>query len=55
MRKNVNTDEKLIDRDLAKIWCPEGENFQYIKVCDAQCRKKERCKPFRDYMEPKLF
>jgi len=33
----------------------KGENFQYIKACDPHCKKKAKCKPFRDYFEPRLF
>jgi hypothetical protein len=53
-KKNV-TKENTTDSDTVKIWCPEGENFQYVKACAADCKKKDRCKPFRDYFEPKLF
>ena len=55
MTKKLDVKEASVDSDTAKIWCPEGENFQYIKACDAHCKKKDRCKPFREYFEPKLF
>ena len=55
MTKKSDVEEVESDREMAKVWCPEGENFQYIKVCEAHCRKKDRCKPFRDYFEPNLF
>jgi len=55
MTKKLDVKEASVDSDTAKIWCPEGENFQYIKACDAHCKKRDRCKPFREYFEPKLF
>ena len=55
MTKKVDIKEDTFDIDTAKIWCPEGEQFKYVKACDADCKKKDRCKPFRDYFEPKLF
>jgi len=55
MAKNLDVKEDTVDIDTAKIWCPDGENFQYIKACDAHCKNKDRCKPFRDYFEPRLF
>jgi hypothetical protein len=55
MTKKLDAEESQSALNTAKIWCPEGENFQYIKVCDVHCQKKDRCNPFRDYFEPKLF
>jgi hypothetical protein len=55
MKNIVDAIEGTEDRNTARVWCPEGENFQYIKGCEAHCKKKDRCKPFRDYFEPKLF
>ena len=55
MTNKLAANEDVVDRNTAKIWCPDGENFQYIKVCEAHCKKKDRCKPFRDYFEPRLF
>jgi hypothetical protein len=43
------------DKESAKIWCPDRENFQYIKVCDSNCKKKQKCSALRDYLEPILF
>jgi len=43
------------NKDTAKVWCPYRENFQYIKMCDVNCKKKDKCEAFRDYLEPKLF
>ena len=39
----------------AKVWCPEAESFQYLKVCETGCKKKDRCRTFMGYFEPKLF
>jgi hypothetical protein len=47
--------EESNDKDKAKIWCADRENFQYIKACKVHCRKKSICQAFRDYFEPKLF
>ena len=55
MIKNLDVREDTVDINTAKIWCPDGENFQYIKACDAHCKKKDRCRPFREYFEPSLF
>jgi hypothetical protein len=55
MTKKIVVKEEATDINSATIWCPEGENFQYIKACEAHCKKKDRCKPFRDYLEPKMF
>jgi hypothetical protein len=55
VKKKTVVKEDAIDIGSAKIWCPEGENFQYIKACDAHCKRKNRCRPFREYFEPKLF
>jgi len=57
-KKNLHRDDKSdtnknINTNI--IWCPEGENFQYVKACEKNCRKKGRCKAFRDHFEPKLF
>ena len=38
-----------------KIWCPYREGFRYIKACISNCKKKEKCRTFRDYREPRLF
>jgi hypothetical protein len=38
-----------------KIWCNEREGFQYIKACESNCRKNNRCKAFRNYLEPRLY
>jgi hypothetical protein len=43
------------DKESAKIWCPDRENFQYVKVCDSNCKKKQKCSAFRAYCEPILF
>ena len=38
-----------------KIWCPETEKFQYVKVCEKKCKKRYRCMAFMDYCAPRLF
>lgn len=55
MREKSEIEKIESEMDIAKIWCPDGENFQYVKVCEAHCKKKDRCKPIRDYFEPNLF
>jgi len=55
MPKKLTTKQDNPDKTIAKIWCPDGEKFQYIKVCDSHCKKKDKCLAFRDYLEPKLF
>jgi hypothetical protein len=41
--------------DINKVWCPDKESFQYIEACEKNCKKKNRCTAFRDYLEPELF
>jgi hypothetical protein len=41
--------------DQHKIWCDEREAFQYVKACESNCKKKNRCKALRDYREPRLY
>ena len=40
--------------DQPKVWCTEGECFKYVVVC-MQCKKKKKCKVFREYNEPDLL
>jgi len=54
MTKKTDVRDYATDINTAKIWCPEGENFQYVKACDAHCKKKDS-RTFKDYFEPKLF
>jgi hypothetical protein len=44
MTEKVAVKEDASDIDTAKIWCPERGNFQYVKACDADCKKKDRCR-----------
>jgi len=53
-KKNEHSQEKLTT-DANKIWCDEREGFQYIKACESNCKKKDKCKAFKDYLEPGLF
>jgi len=53
-KKPDNKQDNQSKNDI-KIWCPDRESFQYVKVCDMNCKKKSRCEAFRDYLEPKLF
>jgi hypothetical protein len=53
--KKHDSKQEDTDKNIAKIWCPDGENFQYVKVCDSGCKKKDKCEAFRDYVEPGLF
>jgi hypothetical protein len=55
MGKKPDKKQDNQDKNTVKIWCPDRENFQYIKVCDMNCKKKTTCEAFRDYFEPKLF
>ncbi len=41
--------------DNKKIWCDDSGSFRYVKACVVNCRKKQRCKAFRNYIEPTLF
>jgi len=49
--------KKLVeeDKNTVKIWCTDRDNFQYIKVCDMNCKKKNTCAAYKDHLEPKLF
>jgi len=55
MGKKPEEKQDIQDENNAKIWCPDRENFQYVKVCDMNCKKKDKCEAFRNYVEPKLF
>ncbi len=55
MQKKLMTKQDNQDKTAAKIWCPDGEKFQYIKVCGSHCKKRDKCLVFREYLEPKLF
>jgi len=37
MTKKLDVKEDAVDINTAKVWCPDGENFQYMKVCEAHC------------------
>ena len=52
---SIKEKQDNLSRETDKIWCPYRENFQYIKVCDLNCKKKEKCESFRNYLKPKLF
>jgi len=52
-KKFENTQDKL-KTDVNKIWCDEREGFQYIKACESNCKKRYKCKAYRNYLEPKL-
>jgi len=41
--------------DTIKIWCDDSGSFRYVKACLANCKKKQQCKAFRNYLEPRLF
>jgi hypothetical protein len=55
MANKTHVPEAAQDINTAQVWCPEAENFQYVKVCQADCTKKNRCRTFKDYLEPKMF
>ena len=47
--------EEKQDINMIKIWCPDKEHFQYIKVCERNCKKKDRCEVFQNHFQLKLF
>lgn len=51
LTKNTNVQHKNAD----KIWCPERGHYRYIEVCQASCKKINRCEAYADYREPKLI
>jgi len=55
MAKKPDTEQDSQAKGPDKIWCPYREGFRYIKACISNCKKKEKCKTFRDYREPRLF
>ena len=55
MTKKTDVQEDAKDINTAKVWCPEAESFQYLKVCETDGKKKDRCRTFKDYFEPKMF
>jgi len=52
-KPDVKQDDK--GEKIKRIWCPDRESFQYISACSLNCRKKDRCRAWKDYLEPKLF
>jgi hypothetical protein len=55
MADKLDSKQDYLNKNIVKIWCPDRDNFQCIKVCDSNCKKKYKCKAFRDYSLPKLF
>ena len=55
MAKKPDVKQNDKDGKIQKIWCPDRESFQYINACNLNCRKKDSCQAWRDYLEPKLF
>ncbi len=49
--KEPDADKKTPD----KIWCPEGEHYQYVEVCKTSCKKMAVCEAYGDYREPRLI
>jgi len=49
--ENPNPPSKSMD----KIWCPDGEHYQYVEGCEAGCKKSTRCQAYADYREPKFI
>lgn len=41
--------------DINRMWCPDREGFQYINACETNCKKKDKCMAYKNYLEPGLF
>jgi hypothetical protein len=41
--------------DIKTIWCPDKEGFRYLNVCEINCKKRDKCIAYKNYLEPKLF
>jgi len=55
MAKKPDVKRNDKDEKIKKIWCPDRESFQYISACSLNCKKKDSCRAWKDYLEPKLF
>jgi hypothetical protein len=53
-RRCILSENDKPKEDQPKVWCTEGECFKYVVVC-MQCKKKKKCKVFREYNEPDLL
>jgi hypothetical protein len=53
--KPFQKDPSPQQKNADKIWCPEGEQYRYVEVCKASCKKRDRCEAYADYREPKLI
>jgi hypothetical protein len=40
---------------IKRIWCPDMEGFQYVEACEKNCKKKDKCTAYKNYIEPGLF
>jgi hypothetical protein len=39
MADKLDGKQDYLNKNITKIWCPDRDNFQYIKVCDSNCKK----------------
>jgi len=55
MSKKPNAQSDKSETYINKIWCPDREGFHYVEACEKNCKKKDRCTAYRNYLEPGLF
>jgi hypothetical protein len=55
MSKKPNEKSDKPETDIKTIWCPDREGFQYINACETNCKKKDKCVAYKNYLEPGLF
>jgi hypothetical protein len=53
--KKIDQKQDKQHNDFDKVWCYDMEGFQYVKACKSNCKKKDKCSTFKDYLEPTLF
>jgi len=44
--KKIGEKQDIQTSNLDKIWCYDMEGFQYVKACESNCKKKDRCNTF---------
>jgi hypothetical protein len=54
-RGPFNKDPNPQKKNPDKIWCPKGEQYRYVEVCKASCKRIDRCEAYAGYREPKLI
>jgi hypothetical protein len=55
MKAEKANQQSLSQKNTDKIWCPEGGQYKYVEVCEASCKKKNKCEAYAEYREPRFI